>query len=365
MNKIKVMHIDTDKEWRGGQQQGFYLHKKLVEKNISSIFLCQPGSMLSEKLDKENLSYLTMKIRGETDFLAGRKIAQICREKKINILHLHDAHAMAAGLFAKLFYPPLFLVGVRRVDYHIKKNIFSQFKYKSSKMTKIVAISNEIKRILIEDGIDELKIEVIKSGVDIDKFLQIKKSDFLHENLNLPKNAFIAGTIAALAGHKDYPTLLKAFEIAAAKIPDLYFVSIGDGPDREKIFELRDKLGLKDRFILRGFQKDVGNHLKNFDIFVLSSKTEGLGTSVMDAMAAGIPCICCKSGGIPELIDDKVNGILVENQNLFVLCEKIIELYNDKDLRIRLGKAAREKSLQFSIDKNVDKNIELYENILS
>ncbi|MCB9480665.1 MAG: glycosyltransferase [Desulfobacteraceae bacterium] len=365
MNKISVMHIDTDRQWRGGQQQGFYLHKKLLEKDISSVFLCQPGSLLNEKLESENLLYLTMKINGEADFLAGKKIAGICREKNINILHLHDAHAMATGLWAKVFNPSLLLVGVRRVDYPIKKNIFSQYKYKSAKMTKIVAISDEIKRILIKDGIDESKIEVIKSGVDIDKFSNIEKSLYLNEKLNLPDNAFIAGTVAALAGHKDYPTLLRAFQIAAGKIPNLYFVSIGDGPDRDAIFRLRDELGLKDRFILRGFQKDVGNHLKNYDVFVLSSKTEGLGTSVMDAMAAGLPCICCKSGGIPELIDDGVNGLLVEKENPVFLADKIIEVFTEEKLRIELGKAAREKSSQFSIDKTVDENIELYKNLVS
>jgi glycosyltransferase involved in cell wall biosynthesis len=364
MNKIKVMHIDTDKEWRGGQQQGFYLHKKLIEKNISSVFLCQKNSFLKEKLESENLSHISMKINGEADIFAGKKIARICREKNINILHLHDAHAMATGLWAKLFYPSLNLIGVRRVDYHIKKNIFSKYKYKSPKMTKIIAISDEIKRILIEDGVLETKIEVIKSGVDIKKFSHIKKSDFLIKELNLPNDAFIAGTVAALAGHKDYPTFLKAAQIAVKKIPNLYFVSIGDGPDREEIFKLRDELLLKDKFILRGFQKDVGNHLKNFDVFILSSKTEGLGTSVMDAMAAGLPCLCCKSGGIPELIDDKINGLLVENQNPELLAEKITKLYENKKLREELSNNAFKKAEQFSIDNTVEKNIELYEKLI-
>lgn len=364
MYKIKVMHIDTDTEWRGGQQQAFYLHKKLVEKKISSIFLCQNNSVLKEKLENENLDFISMKINGEADIFAGRKIAGICREKNINILHLHDAHAMATGLWAKLFCPSLNLIGVRRVDYHIKKNIFSRYKYRSSKMTKIVAISDEIKKILIEDGVDESKIEVIKSGVDINKFSHIEKSRYLHEELKLPHDAFIAGTIASLSKEKDYPTLLKAAEIAVRKIPDLYFVSIGDGPDKDTVFRMRDNLGLKKRFILRGFQKDVGNHLKNYDIFILSSKTEGLGTSVMDAMAAGLPCLCCKSGGIPELIDDNLNGLLVENQNPELLAEKIIELYQNKSLRTTLGINARKKSQQFSIENTVEKNIELYEKLI-
>ncbi|MDY0132237.1 MAG: glycosyltransferase [Desulforegulaceae bacterium] len=364
MNKIKVMHIDTDKEWRGGQQQGFYLHKKLLTKNYNSVFLCQPDSILKEKLENENLDYLTMRINGEVDFIAGKKVAKICREKEINILHLHDAHAMATGLWAKLFYPSLLLIGVRRVDYPIKKNIFSQYKYKSAKMTKIVAISNEIKKILIEDGIDELKIEVIKSGVDIDKFVHIEKSDFLHKELGLPENSFIVGTVAALAGHKDYPTLLKAAQIVVKKLPSVYFVSIGDGPDRKEIFRLREELGLNEKFILRGFQKDVGNHLKNFDIFILSSKTEGLGTSLMDAMSAGIPSLCCKSGGIPELVDDGVNGLLVEKESPELLAVKIIELYENKNLREKLGINSRKKSKQFSIDFTVKKNIELYEKLI-
>lgn len=360
----KVLHIDTDHEWRGGQQQGFYLHKKMNEKGCNSKFICQPGSQLEQNCIKDGLSHHPIRIHGELDIFAGKKIAGLCSKEGFNILHLHDAHAMATGLWASLFKPDLKLIGVRRVDFNIKKNIFSRYKYNSKRMTKIIAISNEIKRVMLEDGISEEKIEIIKSGVDINKYSHIEKTDFLSRKYQIPENAFIVGIVAALAGHKDYPTLLKAAEKVISKNKNIFFVALGDGPDKESILKLASELDLKNRFIFTGFQKDVGNHLKNFDVFVLSSHKEGLGTSVMDAMAAGIPCLCCRSGGIPELINHEKTGILVEKRDFQALSREVIKLYNDNDLRSKLAANAKNKSVNFSIDITVKKNIELYEKII-
>lgn len=365
MTKFNILHIDVDTGWRGGQQQGFYLHKELSKKGINSCFICQPGSSLEKKCRKENLNFKTVKMHGEIDVFAGKKIADFCKKNDFNILHLHDAHAMAIGLYASLFNNRLKLIGVRRVDYHIKKNFFSRLKYKSPRMTKLVAISNEIKRVMLEDGIDENRIEVIKSGVDLTKYHDIKKSTFLFDNYDIPNHAFIVGTIAALAGHKDYPNLLHSAKEIISKNNNIYFVALGDGPDKQEILKLYSDLDLKDRFIFTGFKKDVGNHLKNFDIFVLASHKEGLGTSVIDAMAAGIPCVCCNSGGIPELIDNEENGLLVEKRNAGLLSEAILRLYNDKNLRKKFMENGLSKSVNFSIAKNFKGNIKLYEKLVS
>lgn len=363
MKKFKVLHIDTDHGWRGGQQQAFYLHSKLMEKNYESRFICQPGSELEIKLKKENLNYTPIKMSGEIDIFAGKKIAEICKNEGFNILHLHDAHALAIGLYATLFCDGLKLIGVRRVDFNIKKNIFSRYKYNSKRMTRLVAISNEIKRVMLEDGIPENKIEVIKSGVDINKYTSIEKSDYIYKNYKIPENGFIVGTVAALAGHKDYPNFLRAAKIITEQNNDIYFIALGDGPDEKEIMELAKELKILNRFIFAGFQSDVGNHLKNFDVFVLSSHMEGLGTSVMDAMAAELPCVCCKSGGIPELIDHNENGILVEKKNPAELAKNILELYINRDLRSEISKKALLKSKIFSIDKTVEENIKLYEKL--
>lgn len=361
MQKFKILHIDSDFGWRGGQQQAFYLHEGLIKRGYESCFICQPGSKMESKLKTQNLNYFSISIKGELDIFAGKHIAAICKKHGFNILHLHDAHALATGLWTKLFEPGLKLIGVRRVDNHIRKNFFSKFKYNSSKMDKHIAISNEIKRVMAEDGIIEEKINVIKSGVDTKKFSHITKSSFLHDKYAIPKNAFIIGSIAAISDHKDYPNLLKAASIVISQTENVYFIALGDGPDEDKILNMAKDLKIDTRFIFTGFQKDVGNHLKNFDIFVLASKNEGLGTSVMDAMAAQICCICTNAGGIPELIDNNENGILVKKEDPQELAKSILQLYGDDDLRNLLAVNAFNKSQNFSIEKTIEKNIELYE----
>ncbi len=363
--KQKILHIDTDTQWRGGQQQAFYLYEGLTGMGYNSSFVCQPDSLLAKKILASGLDFIPMRIRGELDFIAGKKIAGICGKYGYNIVHLHDAHAMSTGIWASFFNRKLKLIGVRRVNYHIKKNFFSRYKYQSKRMTKIVAISQEIKRILTEDKIDPKKISLIKSGIDIKKYGNIKKSAFLIKKYNLPENAFVIGTVASLTADKDYPSLLQAAKKIICKHKNIYFFAVGgDGPEKDKIFKIRKELGLGERFIFTGFRTDVGNYLKNFDIFVLSSKTEGLGTSVMDAMAAGLPCVCCKSGGIPELIDDRIDGLLVEKQNPGLLAETILDLYDDEEYRKEIAFKALKKSPEFSIKKTIEKNIELYEKII-
>jgi len=365
MKNIRVLHIDTEFTWRGGQQQAVYLYESMLDQGYDTLFVCQPGSPLEKYFKKKNIPYHSLRMHGELDIFAGYKIASLCKNQKFNILHLHAAHAMSIGLFATLFHKDLKLIGVKRVDYHIRKNPLSRYKYSSYRITSLVAISDEIKRVLIDDGIQENRIHVIKSGVDIKKYKSIKQSSYLQEKYGIPENAFVVGTIAALAGHKDYPTFLKAAESIVSRTDNVYFVALGDGPNEKEIMEFADKLDLKDRFIFTGFQKDVGNHLKNFDIFVLSSKKEGLGTSVMDAMAAGIPPVCCRSGGIPELIDDGINGILVDKKNSEALANAVFNLCKNNEKRDELAKHAVLKSKYFDINITVSKNIELYEKLSS
>lgn len=363
--ELKILHIDSERSWRGGQQQVFYLHEALIKQGYKSVLACNVSSELSKKCLEKSLPFLKVKMRGEWDIFASYKLANYCKKNNINILQAHSAHALSIALIAKLFYSQVKLIGVRRVDFHIKKNFFSQLKYNNTRIDKIVCISEFIKKILIEDGVEEEKLYTIRSGTDINKFSKAESSIELKRKLSIEEEDIVLGTVAAFAGHKDYPNLINAFKLISQQKQNVKLCLIGDGPLKKNIENMVNELKLNEDIIFCGFQEDVGQYLKMFDIFILSSKKEGLGTSLIDALSIGLPIVASESGGIPEIIDNGNNGILVEPKNSKRLAEAIINLIDDKEKRKGLSEKALKSVKQFSIETTVEKNIELYKYLLS
>jgi glycosyltransferase involved in cell wall biosynthesis len=361
-DEIKVLHIDSERGWRGGQQQVIYLYERLLKKGIYTNFVCQPSSKLYEYCSNKGLPSIPHGMKGELDINAAKKISDICKSKGYNILHLHSAHSMSIGLLVKLFHRRLKLIGMKRVDFHISKNFLSRIKYSSKWMDKIVCISDRIKNVLIEDGITIDKLETIHSGIDTVRFDDVESG--VRKEFGIPSDNIIIGTIAAVVGHKDYPNLLKAAENIVGNYPNVTFIAVGDGKDMESVKSFASQLNLQDRFIFAGYRSDIGKFLKSFDIFVLASKLEGMGTSLLDAQAVGLPIAATKTGGIPEIIHDGVNGLLAAPQNPQALAHILIKLIEDEELRKNLSANAKQSVEQFSIDKNVEKYLELYKNLL-
>ena len=364
MKQFNILHIDSEFDWRGGQQQAVYLFEGLLKRNYKTKFVCQPNSKLLTYFQSNKLPFYEIGMRGEIDIFSAIKIANLCRKENYNIIHAHSAHALSIGLLVKLFYSKVKLIGVRRVDFHLRNNIFSKYKYHTNLVSKIICISNGIKKVLLEDGIPTNKLRVIHSGIDLHKFDNAIKMKNFRKKYNISQNDLIIGTIAALVGHKDYPNLLAASKIVLSKIKDITFVAIGSGKDEKRIKSIAHKLDLKNKFIFLGYQKNIAELIKNFDIFVLASKKEGLGTSILDAQSIGLPVIGTKTGGIPEAVYHNKNGLLIEPQNPNKLAEAIIKLASDKELREKFSNYSKKSVKEFDIELTIEKNILLYKELL-
>lgn len=364
LSGLGVFHIDPEKSWRGGQQQAAYLHEGLVARGIPSWVICRPGSPFETYLRSRDLPCLPIAMRNEGDFWAGRQIARAARARGVSILHLHSAHALAIGLWASLFNKELRLVGVRRVAMPIRKNRLSRYKYTTPRMTRLVAVSEAIRQVMIADGIAPERIATIHSGVDLHRRIREKPSDGFRKSVGLPEDHLIIGVVAALTVEKGYPTLLEAAAKVLRDHDKVTFCALGEGADRESLLQRADALGLGDRFRFMGFRRDVGAFLHLFDVFAMASHLEGLGTSILDAQSLGLPVLASRVGGIPEIIEDGVNGLLVEAGNVQEFSDRLIRLVDDPNLRIRLGRKGLESVSNFSIDRTVEKNIALYYSIL-
>nr|HPL51021.1 glycosyltransferase [Candidatus Cloacimonas acidaminovorans] len=226
---MKVLHIDAEKHWRGGQQQAVYLYEGMLKSDYKCGFVCCPGSQLRQYFEKKRLPHHCLMFRGESDIISAFNLARLCRRYSYNILQLHSSHSLSWGLWAKFFYPSLKLVATRRVDFPIGKNPLSAFKYKTKAVNKIVAVSDNIRKVLISCGVPSEKVVVIYSGIDLNKFDTIQVPTDFRQTWNIPEKSIIVGTVAAFAGHKDYPNFLKAASLAVQENPNLFFMAVGGG----------------------------------------------------------------------------------------------------------------------------------------
>ncbi|KAA3619697.1 MAG: glycosyltransferase family 1 protein [Calditrichaeota bacterium] len=362
---IKVLHIDSVKEWRGGQQQVFYLICEMIKNGYDTALVGQPGSALEKKCRENDIPFSAIRMRNELDFIAGWKISRICKKRGFQILHAHSAHAMSIAIWSRLFHRRVKIVAARRVDFSVKKSKISIWKYKNSFVDKIICISETINRVLRADGIPAEKLVTIHSGINLNRFDTDLPDNNLREKWKIPANHLIVGTVAAIVGHKDYPNLLKAAKHVIEKNDRVTFMAVGAGKDENNVRALAAKLGLGDRFIFTGYQSDVGPFLRAFDFFIAASRKEGLGTSVLDALAVGLPVVGTRAGGIPESVQDGVNGLLVEKQNPEALATAILKLLASPKLLKEFSRQAPRSVEKFKIENTFKKTVELYSQLLA
>ena len=180
--------------------------------------------------------------------------------------------------------------------------------------------------------------------------------------LGIPDGAPVVGNVAALTGHKDHATLLEAAGIVLRRRPEARFVIVGEGPLRRELEARVREGGLAGRVVFAGFRDDVDRLLPAFDVFCLSSHLEGLGTSLLDAMAFGRPVVATAAGGIPEAVEDGSTGVVVPVRDPVALAQALLALLDDPDRRRRLGAAGRKRFLErFTADRMVEETLRVYE----
>jgi len=361
-NPIKVLHIDAGHEWRGGQQQVAYLLQNMIDAGYDTKLVCPAGSPLLQHSCEKNLPVASLLLTSKTRLNDARAIAMLCREEGFQIIHAHCSHSLTLAILSRLLYRNVRIVASRRVDFHVKKPIVGALKYRTKLLDKIICVSDAIREILIGDGVQPEKVVTVRSGIDLHKFDDANPQG-LREEFSIPSDHVIILTVAALVGHKDYPTLLKAAQKVISKTEKVTFLAVGEGPKKEELLQLAAELNLGDRFIFTGHKNDVGRFLKLADIFVLASKTEGLGTSLLDAQVAGCAIVATEAGGIPEIVKDGETGLLAPPENAEALADGLLRIIEDKKERSRLAKNAQKEVEKFSHFNTFEKTDDVYQSL--
>jgi glycosyltransferase involved in cell wall biosynthesis len=357
-----ILHLNNSRTWRGGEQQLFYLVKGLLVRNIPQIIIGQPNSELEARIGNL-IPFFPIKMLGEYDLLAAKKIANIAKEKKVQLIHTHTGATHGLGLLTKLFLPKLKLVVSRRVDFHINKNPLSRRKYFSDKIDYFLTVSNRIKEVLIEDGVEPEKIVTVYSGIDLNKYSIEGNKKKLVDEFFIDKDTIVIGIVAALVEHKDHETLLRAVSrIDTSK--KFIFILVGAGELEPKLKILTRNLGIEDKIIFTGFRNDIQDFYALFDIFTLTSKEEGLGTSVLDAMANNLPIVATNGGGIGEMLEHGKGALLAGVGDYSALATHYKKLIESPSLRNDYGKRNKESVKAFSIENTIQKTLLVYNSLL-
>jgi len=223
----------------------------------------------------------------------------------------------------------------------------------------VVCISETVKNQLKEIGLF-CHMSVIYPPVDLEK-MDLGNKENKIESMSKNDKEVVIGNVARLSEEKRHKDLLEAFSILINKYPNLRLLIVGDGPLLSKLEILKKRLKIDERTQFTGFQKEILRYLKGMDIFVLCPRTEGLGIAILEAMACGLPIVATRVGGIPEIVDDQVNGILIDCKRVDQLVSALSDLIEDKDKRKEYGRRGREKVLHlFSFDRYVKEHYSLY-----
>jgi len=303
--------------------------------------VAHPDGELRKRAD-EGLDLIPIAPRTEMDLSAAWRLSRVIKRLAPDVVHAHDPHGVAmaslalslGGAAARAAGPSF--VASRRVDFHLKGNSFSRWKHRQ--VDCFICASEAIRRMLVADGVPDERTVTVHEGIELEHVVAAPAVN-VHEAFFLPHGAPVVGNVAALVPHKGQRHLVEAAHLVVRDVPDARFIILGEGELREHLERQVRDYHLEKHVLLPGFRTDVIGCIKGFDIFAMSSVTEGLGTSLLDAMACSKAIVATTAGGIPEVVDDGVTGLLAPPRDHHAMADAIVRLLKNGEERKRMGEA--------------------------
>lgn len=380
--KIKVLHIITRLILGGAQQNTLITVKNLevLDKDYSISLISGPetgaeGSLVEEAKTTKNFIIIPELVRNiniRKDIISFIKIYRIIKNGNFDIVHTHSSKAGILGRWAAK------LAGVRIVVHTVHGWGFNPFqnalirsfyilleKLTINATTKMIAVSNSTISKGLKNNIGKRNIySLIYSGIELARFKRANNRALLLKEFSIPENTILIGTVTRLSNQKAPLDLVKCcFEINKEK-PDVNFLVIGDGPLKKEVIDLAEELGIKDKMFFTGLRKDINNLLELLDIFILSSRWEGLPRVILQAMAKQLPIVATNVDGNSEAITNNLNGILVPVTDYKALAEKAVFLLNNPEIAEKMGQANLNIIEKFSAKKMLIDIDKLYKELL-
>ncbi len=415
---MRPLVVDLGREYRGGEHQALLLVKGLLARGHTPELIAVQDSLLAGRAKEAGITVHCVAM-GRKRFGATLQIRKLVRSRRVDVIHANEPHALSAAWLARA-HRSVPIVASRRIALPLSRGSVSLARYRSA--ARIVAVSRFVERSVVESGLSPDHVEVIYDGVEIPPEITNADRENAREEFGIPPGGLCIGNVAALVPEKGQEILLRAFAKLRGQFPDCILLLCGDGPERARLARLaveitgstgtkhsrrhseesrhwrdeEESLGSLDsnrREILRPPNRpqndakervsqsvvsvadavkfvspvgDIGEILAAMDVFAFPSHEEPLGSALLAAMSHGLPVVAIGRGGIPEVVEDGKNGLLVNSLDPDALASAIAGLLANPEEARHIGGAARETIVaRFSADRMVEATLRLYEEVTS
>jgi len=320
---------------------------------------------LAPRLSQKGIKVIILPKKRPYDLTFLGKLIYLIRKEKVRLIHSHSLISSIYGWIA---------AGVTRVPLVITLHGKSLFNLKhggtlfprlARRCAKVICVSDSLCKEVEHLGLPSEGLVTIHNGIDIKRFDNLCNNNELRKELRLGSSTPIVGSVGVLRKVKRYDQLLESVPLVLREFPMVKFILVGDGPRKENLQRKSEALGISNSVIFLGQRDDIPRILSIFDIFVISSATEGISIAILEAMALSKPVIATNVGGNPEVVEHGKTGLLIPPEQPRALARAIIELLKDERKREMMGRQGRIRAKQmFFIDAFLQKHLELYGRVL-
>jgi glycosyltransferase involved in cell wall biosynthesis len=367
---VPVLHI-IKSLGRGGAEmllpETLRQHDKQKFKFHYIYFLPWKNQMVSA-IEEEGGKVVCIQAKNNASILlAVRKIVAYVRQHNIQLIHCHLPWAgMAGRLVGRLTGVPVVYTEHNKWErYHKLTYLMNKFSFSSQQ--RVIAVSEEVANsIKINYGKLKPLVQVVANGADTAKYARTQTvENDIRKELNIPSTATVIGITCVFRAQKRLNTWLEIAQALHAKHPDTFFIIVGDGPLHDEVHAKAKALGTDKYVFFAGLQTETRPYFTAMDLFMMSSEFEGLPIALLEAMSMNCVPVCTAAGGIPEVIKDGVNGILVPVQQPMQLVDRLLQLLQHPDQVAQMKQAARETVINsFSMKKMVTELEVIYNDLI-
>jgi glycosyltransferase involved in cell wall biosynthesis len=340
--------------------------------NHRCIFAClDERGTLADELDRGGFAVHLLGRRAGFDLRCALRLAELLRRENVEVIHAHQYGPFFYSLVARLFCrrPRVLFMEHGRAfpDYPRRKRIVAN-RLLLERRDRVVAVGNAVRQALVDnEGIARERIGVVYNGIDLAPFATAARCrDQVRRELGVVNDELVIMQVARLDALKDHATAVRTFHRVWQRVPGARLVIVGEGPESSAIERHVRQLGLSAAVQLLGVRSDVPRLLAGADVCLLTSVSEGIPLTLIEAMAAGLPVVATRVGGVDEVVEHEVTGLLAPAGDEAVLAAHITRLAEDATLRTRLGLSGRDRATsRFSEDAMHRGYADLYEEMLA
>ncbi len=353
---MRILQVTDAQTWRGGEEQLFLLIQGLQHRyGVDTVVLCPADSPVFQRFQAAGIPVEPFLTHPSWNPLRARHIARRIQALSPDLVVAQTSGAHGLLVFASHLsrtFPPL-VVHRRRPS---PPSFWSRWKYKTKKVSRYIAISHAVAQTLIRGGVAPDRIVVIPSGIPIPPNPPLTRKE-----LGLPEQSPVIGTVAAFTREKNLFFWLEIFRHVYKEIPETHGLIAGQGYLEPMLMEAIREKGLEGHLRLAPYRPGI---IGVFDIFLSTSRIEGLGTAMIQALAYGVPVVAPRVGGIPEVVRHEETGILVETWDVQAFVEALLDLLTHPQRRHAFGEKARQDASRFSIRHTVDRTYQVYREVI-